>query len=585
MSTPVLQQRLKLARFIRGLRTSSPVALPYALVMLALVAVISPVGNFPLNDDWVYMEMVRELVENQTFYEHPYRGSLAITIVGWGWLAATIFGLSFTVLRCSTLVLALVALCATTKAALEHGLPRPLAFLCGALLLANPLFLNLTYTFMNDVPCLAAASCAGMFYMRALTHRSPWAAFWGSTFVVLGSATRQDGVVVIGAFLATEVVSWLARARKPELGMLGGFAIPLILGGILYTIAFSTSSEEAFNNLPEAATKPSLLSSWPDMIFEAGAALIYIGLFTLPIGLAKLFAVARGHSSRTRGQWIAFAGLCAGLQLTVTSMEGEAIALGGMPLLPNVLYDLGVGPLTLRDVFAMGAEGPAGLGNGWWLVHLLALCSMSLLLVDVFPLLARHVSRVRTRSFAPSDDQHAPRARMLFLVLWIGAIVLLPYRLVTEMLYDRYLLPALFPAVILAAQSLTPAAKIDVRVAWIGTGLAFIFALVGVQDYLAWNSARWEAIDYLRHERNVGATEIDGGYEYNGMYLSAEFRRRNDVSFFSAQGPGRFWLLEETRYAIYLNDMPGCRRLKKFSYFSWLRLEPQQVLAVHCDSE
>jgi hypothetical protein len=113
---------------------------------------VSPVADFPLNDDWVYAEIVRDLLEARRFYEHPDRGSRVITLVGWGALASSIFGFSHTVLRCSTLVLALVATWATTRGALQNDLPRPLAFLCGAMLLANPVFLNLAYAFMSDVP-------------------------------------------------------------------------------------------------------------------------------------------------------------------------------------------------------------------------------------------------------------------------------------------------------------------------------------------------------------------------------------------------------------------------------------------------
>ncbi len=212
----------------------------------------------------------------------------------------------------------------------------------------------------------------------------------------------------------------------------------------------------------------------------------------------------------------------------------------------------------------------------------MALCSTALLLVDVVPSLARHVFGRRDARAPAQAENEAYRARTLFLALWIGAVVFLPYRLVTERLYDRYLLLTLFPVAILAVGSLKPAGRGARRTAWIGAGLAFVFSLFCVQDYLAWNTARWQAVDYLRFERGLGETEIDGGFEYNGSYLSAEHRKRYGMTSFWAQGPGRFWLLEETRYAVYMTDVPACEQLKDFPYFSWLRMETRSVFAVHC---
>jgi hypothetical protein len=254
-----------------------------------------------------------------------------------------------------------------------------------------------------------------------------------------------------------------------------------------------------------------------------------------------------------------------------------------LPLLGDTLYDLGTGPITLRDVYALGYPRPDGIGDWWWLVQILSLGSAALLAVDVLTGATRHAFARRAAEGGTPVDAERRGARTLFLVLWLAAIALFPYHLLTQNLYDRYLLPALFPVTILAAGTLAPPSRAALRTAWIVTALMFAFSLASVRDYLAWNRARWEAADWLRYERGIDERRIDGGYEYNGTYLSAEYRRRHGVTSFFSQGSGRFWLLEETEYAIYANPVAGCRRLKDFPYRSWLGLGTRRLFALHCD--
>lgn len=563
--------------------------LPFGAAMLAMTALVTPAAEFPLNDDWVYTEMVRELLAHHHFYAHPYRGSLAVTLTAWGGLVSWLFGWSYTVLRCSTLVLALVGVWATAKGALEQGLQRPLCLLCGAMLLANPVFLNLSYTFMSDVPFAAAAGAAGYCYVRALRRRSAWYAFWGSTWLALACATRQIGVLIAAAFLVAELVSWARGRERAQPRLLLGFAAPLLLGALLYVTDFGLPSGEIAYFWPTGAEKPSLLRSIPTLLSQAGAAIIYLGLFTLPIAFVKLAALAGGRTRRTWKQWLAFGSICVALQLAAVSTEGSRINIGRIPLLPNVLYDLGTGPVTLRDVYVLGAPKPVSIGGWWWVVHLLALASAALLLVDLLPWIARSLRGSRE----PANEDDRREAGALFLALWLAAMTMFPYFLFTRFLYDRYLLALLFPLTILAAGSLLPAERSALRWGWIGAGLIFAFSLAGVQDYLAWNGARWEAVDYLRSERGVGDLEIDGGFEYNGSYLSAEYRRRHGVTSFFDQGPGGFWLLDETAYSIFMNRPSGCGvggrpgrtvAVKEFPYFSWLGMQTREIQVTRCDA-
>src|SRR5690349_19660331 len=143
--------------------------LPIIAVFVISMLLVSPRGEFPLNDDWIHARVVRDLVEHGHYEHHPYLTATFVAQAYWGALFTWLFGFSFTVLRLSTLVLAVVGGWAVARAAMALGLPRGLALLCGILCCANPLMMNLAYSFMTDVPFLAACSLAGccfLIYLR-----------------------------------------------------------------------------------------------------------------------------------------------------------------------------------------------------------------------------------------------------------------------------------------------------------------------------------------------------------------------------------------------------------------------------------
>ena len=98
-------------------------------------------------------------------------------------------------------------------------------------------------------------------------------------------------------------------------------------------------------------------------------------------------------------------------------------------------------------------------------------------------------------------------------------------------------------------------------------------SLIGIQDYMAWNTARWEAIAFLKSQYGASDNEINGGFESNGMYTSDEFIKRK--SKYPETEVGEWWSLPETKYilspmsskALYPNDYP---ELDRVPYFSWL---------------
>jgi len=86
-------------------------ALGVLWVVMALLA--KPVGDFPINDDWVYGLSVKALLETGRFSLPSPASTNLLPQAYWGALFCLPFGFSFTALRISTLVLGLIGVVAT----------------------------------------------------------------------------------------------------------------------------------------------------------------------------------------------------------------------------------------------------------------------------------------------------------------------------------------------------------------------------------------------------------------------------------------------------------------------------------------
>jgi hypothetical protein len=170
--------------------------------LLLIVGFTNPTGNFPLNDDWQYAYPVKSWIETGHL---EFQGVFAPNIllqVAWGFLFCKIAsGFDFTWLRFSTLVLALIAVFSFYKMAKSARPEHPFSVAFAALVLVlNPLFYSLSFSFMSDVPFLALCLLSIFSFYRYLEKgHLKWIIF-AAGFAVGSFYIRQPGILLLPAF-------------------------------------------------------------------------------------------------------------------------------------------------------------------------------------------------------------------------------------------------------------------------------------------------------------------------------------------------------------------------------------------------
>ena len=536
-------------------------------VMFGLaIAAVNPLGDFPLNDDWIYGKTVENYHRTGVLERHPYGMPLAMTQVIWGSILTGIFGFSYTVLRGSTLVLGLLGAFFTGMCARACNCSRKTSLLCALLLLFNPLYLNLCFTFMTDVPYLALSVMAVYWYLKGLNNWKAGDVFLGSMFALLACGIRQFGVFLPVIFLVSTVRMLVQKERRLDWLMAISFFLPWVVAGT-GLVLWRTNPGGSFSIAGLSSTLSSMHDIRTRLLLTVGfiaVVLVYMGLFVLPMNLYRCF----GASPLKRPNL---------LQLAVASLFCIVVIAGyviversPMPTLDNVLYDTGTGPLTLQDTtYEHGEWKPLRFAGAWWFVTFLAVISGGILLGD-FMKFGFDVLKNKCPA-GPTPCQGT------FLILWGASIVFSSWNPFLRSYLDRYILPLTIVALIIcAAASGGLKGRFGTGVAGLTVLLLFVFSVGCAQDYLAWNRARWEAADFLLTERGISPNRIDGGFEFNGLLTSDEFRMTHASDDFSERGPLRWWVIDN-EYAISFLPREGYREMRRFPYTSWFGLHQGEI--------
>ncbi len=565
-------------------RAAHPLA-PYlalAGLWVLMLALVPPRANFPLNDDWIYAKIVQHLVETGEYQSNPYADPTFILQAYWGAAFVKVFGFSFDTLRLSTLVLGLAGVWAACWCAIEAGLSRAWAFLCGAVLLANPMYMSVSYAFMTDVPVLALSALAIAAFVRALrTGLLRWI-WYANAIAVAAFFIRQFAMLVPIAFALAVLVRPANTFRARPVRALAALGVPWIAAAVLLRVlpiggeglgAGLWNWDDLGRTVPERATA---------MATFCAAALLYLTLFCAPI-----LALARDSAEKRFPRKFAWRHLAA---IAIAGVIGWLLIDAPYqrpPWIGNVLYDFGVGPLLLPWLQRDGLpDTPLRLGSAWTLINIVLALGAACVLVRVATIL---VGAVRDRA----NPANASLGIDLFLAFSASALIVVLILPAVANRFDRYFLGALVPAAVLTARAVTRGARFEPgRFAFVLPGVFYLFGVFCLQDYLSWNGARWKAAETLRAKYNAPLESINGGYEFNGWFHSDHFAQESRDTGKKAFGPKGWWTRGDeyrivgagksggiTPGAVVRQPLAGeYTVLETQPYFTWLGFQRREIL-------
>lgn len=516
----------------------------WAMIVLSIlwavgILIVDPEGDFPLNDDWAYARGVKSFVEEGKLVLDTWPAMTLISQIGLGIIYCELFGFSFEVLRWSTLINSLLCLWLYYWLLLRFTTPG-IALFATTVLLFNPLYFSLSFTFMTEVHFLLLLMCLFLSFFRYVETSRDRYLIWATLFSILATLLRQPGLLAplaCGIALLLYTQDW--RGRVVSL-------LPFLISFVtlkLYDLWIRKDYPELFRVGGAQDLIVNLTTrSWGETLPSVLNLGLTPGLFLLPLIILLLPGVTGVR------KWV--------LWITAEVVLGGSILLWfylGIFPQGNVFYNLGLGPKTLKGYY-YGPEAPR-LDEWWWNVVLnyVAVVGVGGIILLLWRALPKGVF-----SFSKTDNgRRAIKWWMLvfYCAFYTGVATLITYP------FDRHTLPLIpFVAVLMVPQR---------RVRAIGYGIvAFVcllvftaFSIAATHDYLAWNRIRKEANEYLREVDNIPPTFIDAGFELNGWLQAGPERTWSNSR--------SWWFVTEDDYALTLKPVGGYKWYRTY-YFPQL---------------
>ncbi len=534
LSAPQIARREGLMGLV-DLRNLGMVLFGFVLTLV----LVPPVRTFPMDDDWVYSQSVKGLLAG-AYKPHEFAEALALGHITWGALFSSIFGYSYTILSIATLTMSIMGLVLFYLLMRHLNVGSTQALLGTALLGCNPIYVYLSYSFMTDVTFLTYMFAACLCYVRgAQRYGQYW--FWlGSLATALAYLTRQIGIFVV---LAALLYLWWSRKWSWQ-SALAIAAIPVLVT-TSYMLWESTQPERMVFMYLDKMKGYAISHPVEYAINNAGN--ITMSLATPGLCLLPLLW-------RPRRPILVIPLL--GFLLTFQALYFRE--LGTMlPGLGNVVTDGG---------FTMGFAITSPLWNaGVWV-------AMGIIGVVIFSLYVTTCVEW-ARDWLRAQKQQGWRARSdnPALILYALAITVAAATFIlTPVHFDRYLLP-LLPALMLP--SLQRMSNENIHTShtrrWLLIIPLALFSVVGMRDYMAHASVRWQGAEQLVAQ-GARYNQVVAGFEWMGEHTYADgvkyIRQTHDMSHLDQPALA----VLDPAYAVNDLPQPGYTQVGALPYQSWL---------------
>lgn len=470
------------------------------LVPALLLLAAWPFGATRVNDDWqMYLSAFRFAREGEVFIPNYS----AMGMVGWTVPVGALLGLvgeSFLLPRLLTMATIPLTGLFAYLAAREWRVGRGDALLVSIAVSTSPVLFWLSTSFMTDAPWHCAWVGAIWLWSRALRTGRLLDWVGGAALVAWASWVRIP--VVALPLAATCALLWCGSRVRRGSGVWASVTGSFVLGAVAFSLWYrwGHGPTDAYGYKSEFSIE--LMASYaPGALF---ATVVYAGVFLFPL-LPLVWPAERSERRAALGCG-AVAGALALAQAKFGFLTGVTKS---MPYLMNVLYDLGLGPLTLTDTAREGGPPPVDLPG---LVQVGVGVGAAALGGALVCLLVR-------RTWGAVTERRSPQVVLVAgaLVLYAGAAIL--FSKPRAPLFDRYLVALALPAALLLLRPSPDPDSAPVsrgRRMWAAVLVAVValFSVAGTWDYHRFNDARFR-LGRRALELTGDTTRVDAGAEFN----------------------------------------------------------------------
>jgi hypothetical protein len=542
------------------------------------ILIADPRGEFPLNDDWSYTRSAFSFGSGKGMHVDEWSAPSLVGQAFYGGLLTRLFSSRFNVLRFSTLFLSCCTAFLLWRIFSRLKIRKDLASVFLLAWLFNPLQFSLSFTFMTEIPFIFFLVLAIYFYVLSLEENRGYCQALAAAALGYAFLIRQTSIILVFALIGSILLDFRKPLKKRiRQAVIAGLAAGAFISGYYWWVWHSgriTAAVHRKFELLQHLTSEQFIGNSYGMLF-------YLAFMLFP---ALLLLVP----SRHRADWnlnkkavfgifavwsvISFLGLKWFHGHSNAEYLPSATYHGRMPFLLNVLYDSGLGPITLDPAYFGPCPTPIHV-RAWQIVTVLVgVGAVWMGAICVFGL-------IRMRAIDESRRPLLAFAGLSF--LGIAAFEVIFSHLQEGGLFDRHIVIIALPFFLLLAllagvsdREKGPASKSSFGFAGIALAAFIVFSVAATHDYMAWNRIRWGMGRSLLAER-ADPLGIVGGFEFNAWYNYDTFLARGNISKVYQ------WWYDRRDYLISMTPQDDYRIKQEKSYFSWVHLRTVPLYLLH----
>lgn len=471
----------------RGMSVAAAIAAGWYTLSFA---VLRPLANGPVEDSWLYGESARCFCETHRIRFAGFTEAMPVAQVVYGGLWSCLFGATPASLDIASAVLGVLAVILMYALARRCGAGEWRALAAACLLMCNPCFLFLSFSFMTEIPFLAAMVAAQLAFAGAEGGAERrWLWISAALCVVAFLVRPFAGAAIVGAIGAILVFNAIApENEQAPAGEIASRIFPFLIAlGVCAAIWFwlTVIRTPPWDLARKEKTLAWVLNVPTTEYLRAGilGPLLYLGIVLSPLALLQL-------GTRNWHRILPLAVILFGLTLILSGA-----AKGRLPTIPelscfggwdNALILRG---LPNRFIWHSGAR---------WLVTALGSVGASGLIFAAIGLL-------------PGLNRAASAVLIAASIYWAATLPL-------WMFNDRYYLVLVPAGALILAMAPMPENLAARAAALVMTFAMGLLSLGGTYAYQRGLAVIVAARDQLVH-RGVARSAIDAGYELNGEEL------------------------------------------------------------------
>ena len=420
----------------------------------------------------------------------------------------------------------------------------------------NPLFFSLSFTFLTDIPFAVFSIISIFFYIETLQNPSPKIVYFvlGTFFAIVSTLDRQIGLFIPLAFAIANAVRYGWQVQRLLHSFLSIGLTLIVLFGFNYWLDISGKTPALYghqmHNLIDILSKPKWIMKV--IPYYGFIIIMYVGLFLSPLLVIWYSSNSKKQDTLKKIILVSF------VVLSIITIALYISRDATMPYLGNIFSKIGVGPLTLYDTYILQSDLNTGALFSFKIISGITITSLSILggsILIGFVSSKLLLWKLNIALLQTDPSQIVPFFLLIGVLIYIGPLLLMGG-------YDRYLIVPIILVALLIISDIETMPILKSRIFAIGIFSIFLlFSIVATHDYLSWNKTRWIAIENLLNKK-IMASEIDGGFEFNGLYLyDPDYQRKPLKSW---------WWVHDDKYIITFSEVEGYTAVNKYKFTRWM---------------